>query len=70
MLRCWNRLIETDNSHPTKISIFWCNDYPDNTYYEDVKKISDIINSYIYHAKSIFNIEQIKQSRQKLLHVE
>ena len=71
MLRFWNRLIKMDNSRLTKRIFLWCHDYPDNTYCEDIKKISDIMNlSHVYHTKGIFNIEQIKQTCQELMHVE
>ena len=44
--------------------LIWCHDYTDNTYCNNVKKISDISKLYYYYQalKGIFKIEQIKKT--------
>ena len=71
MLRFWNRLIKMNNTCLTKRIFLWCHDNPGNTYCEDIMKISNTLNlSPIYHAKGIFNIENIKQSCKELMKIE
>ena len=71
MLRFWNRLIKMNNTRLTKRIFLWCHDNPGNTYCEDIMKTSNTLNlSPIYHAKGIFNIENIKQSCKELMKIE
>ena len=49
-----------ENTRLTKRVFLWCHDNPDNTYCEDIRKISERINMIeLYNNKMTFNIDDV-----------
>ena len=60
MLRFWNILIKMENTRLAKRVFLWCHDNPDNTYCEDIRKISECINMIeVYNNKMTFSIDDV-----------
>ena len=68
MLRLWNRLIKMENNRLTNRVFLWCHDNPDNTYCEDIRKISECVDMVnIYSNKMTFNIDDVNTKCRTLM---